>query len=198
MRDKDVRAALLRELELKHGHEDGTRVVEEMGVWSGSVRIDVAVINGSLSGFELKSDRDTLDRLPLQAEIYSQVFDHVSLVVGERHAARATEHVPRWWGVVIAVERHGSVVLSPVRDALPNPAVDPYLVAQLLWKDEGLAILAEHGPAAGWRSRRVREIHHHLARELTIDELRAAVREVLKRREGWLISQSLELSRYAG
>jgi hypothetical protein len=36
-----------------------TRVVEEMGIWAGSVRVDIAVINGEFHGFELKSDRDT-------------------------------------------------------------------------------------------------------------------------------------------
>jgi hypothetical protein len=60
MRDRDVRAALLRRLSSDYADDADTRIVEEMGVWSGSVRIDVAVINGELSGYELKSDRDTL------------------------------------------------------------------------------------------------------------------------------------------
>jgi hypothetical protein len=68
-----------------------------MGIWSGSVRIDVAVINGELTGYELKSDRDTLERLPLQAELYSRVFDRLILVVGKRHAKKAIEHIPEWW-----------------------------------------------------------------------------------------------------
>jgi hypothetical protein len=48
MRDSDVRAAVRRKLREKYGHDPGTRIVEEMGFWSGSVRIDIAVINGEL------------------------------------------------------------------------------------------------------------------------------------------------------
>ena len=56
-----------------------------MGVWSGTVRIDVAVLNGEMCGYEIKSDRDTLERLPFQIEIYSKEFDKLTLVVGRRH-----------------------------------------------------------------------------------------------------------------
>jgi hypothetical protein len=66
MRDSDVRRAVKSWLAAEYAFDDDTRIVEEMGVWSGSVRIDIAIINGSLSGYELKSDRDTLDRLPHQ------------------------------------------------------------------------------------------------------------------------------------
>ena len=75
MRDLDARTAIRRQLHAAHSADPDTRIVEEMGIWSGSVRIDIAVINGELSGFELKSDRDTLERLPNQADLYSRVFD---------------------------------------------------------------------------------------------------------------------------
>src|ERR1700685_1087145 len=104
LRDTDVRRALLHRLEVQDSGDNATRIVGEMGVGAGSVRIDIAVINGELSGFELKSDRDTLDRLPLQAELYSKVFDRVTLVCGERHAAKATQLVPAWGGITVANE----------------------------------------------------------------------------------------------
>ena len=69
MRDIDVRQAVKSYLKALHEDDPATRIVEEMGIWAGSVRIDIAVINGELSGFELKSDSDTLQRLPLQADI---------------------------------------------------------------------------------------------------------------------------------
>jgi hypothetical protein len=65
MRDSDVRGATKAWLSAEYACDQDTRIVEEMGVWSGSVRIDIAIINGHLSGYELKSDRDTLERLPL-------------------------------------------------------------------------------------------------------------------------------------
>lgn len=189
MRDSDVRAAVRSKLDADYAGDDTTRIVEEMGVWSGSVRIDIAVINGELSGFELKSDRDTLDRLPFQAELYSRVFDRLVLVVGERHAAKALAHIPDWWGVMIATPGQGVVSLALSRKSQKNPSLDPYLIAQLLWKDEAIFVLESFGLAKGWRSRRVRDIHCRLATELPIDVLSERVRGTLCQREGWLGKQ---------
>ncbi|WP_197480754.1 sce7726 family protein [Rhodococcus sp. EPR-157] len=73
--------------------------------------MDVAVVNGALSGFELKSARDTLRRLPKQIEIYSRVLDHAVLVVADNHLDSAMSLVPDWWGVVSAQGSAGAVVL---------------------------------------------------------------------------------------
>jgi hypothetical protein len=186
MRDRDVRVAVLQRLSAAHADDPNTRIVQEMGVWSGSVRIDVAVINGELCGFELKSDRDTLDRLPTQADIYSRVFDKVELVVGKRHAEKAEAIVPKWWGIMVAREQSGVVTLKPKRMGTTNPTRDPHLIAQLLWKEEAIAVLEACGLAAGWRSKTVKKIHQRLATELPLDDLRDRVRQALKARADWL------------
>lgn len=186
MRDLDVRTAVRRMLADAHVGDDDTRIVEEMGIWSGSVRIDVAVINGRLTGYELKSDRDTLDRLPAQAELYSRVFDEVCLVVGSRHVGKARRMIPRWWGVTVAKSVKGEVRLEPVRDCKPNPAPDPLLVARLLWRVEALAALEALNLAQGWRSKPAPELHQRLATSLTFPELSSVVRAALKARPDWL------------
>ncbi len=186
MRDLDVRAAVRRMLADEHVADDDTRIVEEMGIWSGSARIDVAVINGRLTGYELKSDRDTLDRLPAQAELYSRVFDEVCLVVGSRHVGKARRMIPRWWGVTVAKNVKGEVRLEPVRDCKLNPAPDPLLVARLLWRAEALAALETLDLGQGWRSKSAPELHQRLANSLTFPELSSVVRAALKARSGWL------------
>lgn len=186
MHDRDVRDAILGRLNAEHADDQDTRIVEEMGIWSGSVRVDVAVINGELCGYELKSDRDTLARLPLQADIYSRVFDKMYLVVGERHAPKARRIIPRWWGVIVAKSRHGTITLSDAREAKANPTLDPVLVAQLMWKEEALAVLERHNLAKGWRSKSADAIHRRLAASLSAVELSDAVRSTLKARVGWL------------
>lgn len=182
LRDADVRRAVLRKLEHDHCGDSDTRIVEEMNLWSGTVRIDIAVINGELSGFELKSDRDSLTRLPLQSDIYSRIFDQVTLVVGGRHIAKASDHIPNWWGLIQAETSDDGVNLSYVRPAMRNPHPEPYLVAELLRKEEAVAILDEYGLVKGWRSKRVREIHERLATELPFRELSEKVRTALKAR----------------
>lgn len=186
MHDRDVREAILTRLNAEHESDADTRIVEEMGVWAGSVRVDVAVINGELAGYELKSDRDTLTRLPLQADIYSRVFDKMYLVVGERHAPKARRIIPRWWGVIVAKSKNGTITLREVREAKPNPSPDPFLVSQLMWKDEALVVLERHGLAKGWRSKTADAIHRHLSESLTAEQLSEAVRSTLKARLGWL------------
>jgi len=186
MFDRDVRAAVRHMLSLEHGQDIHTKIVEEMGVWSGSVRIDIAVINGELSGFELKSDRDTLERLPVQANLYSRVFDRVVLVAGSRHSDKALELIPDWWGLISASSTTAGVELTHVRSAGLNPSPDPYLVAQLLWKDEALGILDALGLAKGWKSKTAKAIHEHLIAQLPFPELSSRVRDTLKQRPSWL------------
>lgn len=187
MRDSDVRKAALIMLAARHQGDSTTRIVEEMGIWSGSVRVDIAVINGALCGYEIKSDRDTLGRLPFQQDLYSRVFDSVELIVGLRHVEKATAIVPDWWGVTLATEGDsGDVDLAPVRPGAPNPTIDPFLVAQLLWKEEAVAVLDSLEMARGWKSKRAKLVHQHLAVSLPLEELRRHVRTALKNRTEWL------------
>jgi hypothetical protein len=186
VKDADVRAAVRAKLQASHQNDPNTLVVEEMGVWANSVRIDIAVVNGELAGFELKSDRDTLERLPLQAKIYSKVFDRLTLVVGTRHAKKAVLMVPRWWGVIEAQETESGIALTNFREGKVNPKPDPLLVARLLWKPEAIEALAHHELAKGWRSKGLDQLHQRLAAELPFDVLAREVREALKSRQGWL------------
>lgn len=186
MRDRDVRMAVRDWLGVVHAGDVDTRVVEEMGIWSGSVRIDLAVINGKLTGIELKSDSDTLKRLPLQAEIYSKVFDNVIIVVGSKYAERAKSIVPKWWGITIASHVDGVVCLSQDRAPDENPSQDPYLLAKLLWKAEAIQVLKKFGLARGCSAKSIKSIHNLLASELTISDLKHSVRDALKNRSSWL------------
>lgn len=185
MKDSDVRFAVLSKLQADHNGDPDTRIVEEMGVWSGSVRVDIAVINGELCGYELKSDKDTLERLPFQAELYSKVFDRIELVVGERHLEKAEKLIPGWWGITLAKSPPPVSLLSH-KSANVNPCPDPYLVAQLLWKSEALEVLGKFCLDKGWKSKRVKLIHQRLAAEIPFTDLAANVREMLKRRKNWL------------
>jgi hypothetical protein len=199
MRDSDVRRAVKAWLGAEYAHDPDSYIVEEMDVWSGTVRIDIAIINGSLSGYELKSDRDTLERLPHQCDIYGHVFDYLHLIVGKRHLEAAEKLLPAWWGIRVAVtDGAGCVKLLPHRDASSNPSPIPYLIAEMLSKDEALRILDAVSSAKGWRSKPIRLVHEHLASELSLDELRNQVRATLKKRPRSLMVRPSEPVRCAG
>ncbi len=60
MNDFKIRTAI-KDIEFKvHFTEIDTKVIDEMGLNQGSSIIDIAVINGSMMGYEIKSDHDTL------------------------------------------------------------------------------------------------------------------------------------------
>lgn len=183
MRDRDVREAVLAKLAAEHASEPDTRVLQEMGVWSGVARIDIAIVNGELCGYELKSDRDTLERLPRQIEYYGKVFDRVTIVAGARHASKVAAMVPSWWGIEMATASTNSVAIDSIRVPATNPGREPYLIAELLSKTEALEALHIYGLAAGWRSKPIKDIHLRLTREIAFDDLRALVRVALKRRD---------------
>lgn len=186
MRDVDVRVAVRSLLAGEHLGDDDTRIVEEMGIWNGAVRVDLAVINGEMVGYEIKSAKDTLSRLPAQATLYNSVFDRVYLVAAEKHVSPAIEGIPAWWGILLAVQNGDGVRLERYRHGAINRDVDPIQVARLLWRDEALAVLEQHQAARGVRSATREKVVSRLADILDIDELRREVRNRLKRRETWL------------
>ena len=182
MRDHDLRCALHQALEVESERDTSTLIVDELGIEQGAYRVDVAVVNGRLHGYEIKSDRDTLARLPAQSRAYARVFDEVTIVVSPSHVSAARKVVPDWWSVVVC-EQDGT--LREVRAGGANPAVDVFALVQLLWRDEALEELELRGLATGLRSKTRRELWSALATSLAVDELRGVVRARLKNRRTW-------------
>jgi hypothetical protein len=185
VRDADIRAALHRDELAHYLGEPDTLVLDELGICQGEYRIDVAVVNGALHGWEIKSERDTLQRLPAQAAAYSRVFDTVSIVCGQSHAAGVREMVPDWWGVSVAHDVGGGVVLERQREAHANPEVDVRSVVELLWRDEALTLLREHGGGRKLYRYSRTQMWDMLVERIPADQLRAIIRATLKGRENW-------------
>ena len=183
MKDCDIRAALWARLEARHASEPDAKLFDELGVCEGRVRIDLALVNGRLNGFEIKSDQDTLGRLDEQQRLYSKVFDHVTIVLHGAHMSRVLDRVPEWWGVTQAIGI-GADIVSFIDRRLPqqNPAPDALAIAQLLWRDEVIALLERRGIDRGIRSKPRRHAWKRAASSLSLPDLAAEVRDALKRR----------------
>src|SRR5688572_24501992 len=78
-----------------------TIVLNELGLKNGEVRADIAVLNGKMIGYEIKTEKDNLLRLDSQAKIYSQIFDQAYIVVAEKHYSKAQTMLPHWWGIYL-------------------------------------------------------------------------------------------------
>jgi hypothetical protein len=188
--DKNIRSALHAQFQAEHGHDPTTVFVDELDL-CGQVRVDMAVVNGTLSGFELKSDRDTLRRLPMQIQVYGRVLDHATLVVGERHHDHAVRDLPDWWGVIVAAWDGTVVTLHEERISRWNRHVEPLALAQLLWRSEALEELAVRGIDKGLRTKPRWTLWAALADQVPLTDLRELVRQRLKNREGWRARSSL-------
>ncbi|MFG1381256.1 sce7726 family protein [Xanthobacter versatilis] len=192
MRDRDVRESVWRWLEFAHAGDPDTLMLDELGILNGATRIDIAVINGQMEGFELKSERDTLERLPAQRDLYNKVFDRISIVVAENHREAAEDIVPDWWGLAVASSTQGGVQVTYERQPEANPGLDAATVASLLWRDEALAILERYGAARGVRSKPREALYDRLAVVLDLDTVRAEVRSALKVRAGWRVDRRVQ------
>jgi hypothetical protein len=181
MRDPQIRAALVQRLRASHPDLSQNVIREEMGVGLGASRVDVGLLNGHITGYEIKSSSDNLDRLPGQVEHYSRCLDQAVIVTTERRAESIEGHVPTWWGVLVAIAVDSEVTFREQRPPTANPDVQAFYVAQLLWRDEAYAELASRGLHGDLRRATRWALWDRLA-ELPIDELRDSVRERLKGR----------------
>ncbi len=186
LNDREMRAAYHRKRLRQFHVNPAAVVVDELGLQHGKCRADIAVVNGHLAGYEIKSDLDSLTRLYSQVDGYSAVFDRVTLVVTERHLQQATELIPKWWGLVSTHRgSRGGIHFDTVRRARRNPQVDDFCVAQLLWREEVKDILAGLGVEEKQLRGNRAELYGLLVSRLKARDLRECVRARMKSRLDW-------------
>jgi hypothetical protein len=183
--DRQIRVALRERLDVTHKTDPDTLVLEELGLCKGASRVDIAVINGSIHGYEIKSERDTLNRLPSQQETYSKILDKVTIVIGEQHLQKVYKAVPSWWGIEVVSVDEGVMHFNPVRDPDFNQNIDPFAVVQLLWREEALEVLKNLGLARGINTKPRAAIWSKLVANMSPEEICSTVRERLKSRGDW-------------
>jgi len=181
-----IRSALKKDLKNYHAQDEKVRIIEELGIQHGTARIDIAVINGIMHGYEIKSDQDTLQRLPEQMGVFNSVFDKMTLVVGKNHLFQAINMVPEWWGIIVAkINKNGSVVFNVIRGEEFNSNQDSVSIARLLWREEALKILEKNNEANGFYSKSRDLIYEKLAGVLDQKILSEEVRETILLRTDW-------------
>ena len=161
-------------------------VIDELGIKHGKFRVDICAITDTLHGYEIKSDQDTLARLPAQAKHFSLVFHRLTLVVGPALLGPALALVPPWWGILlVTVGEDGRPRVAELRDPGPNPGPNHRWVARLLWRDEIAACLRAAG-VRGYARLRYAEIANRMLEVFTPDELRVRVAAALRIRKAGL------------
>ena len=188
--ENEIRKAVLRSVTRHLSTIPDSTIVEELGILEGANRIDVAVLNGGLEGFEIKSDHDTLRRLPQQLEAYSKVFDRLTVVTTSKHIKSTLLLVPDWIGVWSAYRGPDSIPrLRKLRTARANRRVDPKSLVQLLWRDEAISALRELGVAGNRLRQPRRHLWLELVRLLSLRRLKKLVSRTLQVRGDWRVAQ---------
>ena len=142
LRDSDIREHLLQELRSPVVRPVPSLIINELPVQYGSAIIDIAVIDGELTGYEIKSDVDSLRRLAGQIDLYQEVFDRLYVVTTPSWLERVTRIIPIWVGLVIIEEEYR---ISVHRSAEMNIHVAMEVVLDLLTRSELSRVVKEAG-----------------------------------------------------
>lgn len=184
--DLDIRIALhakrLRHLKAR----PDSLVIDELGLAHARSRIDVAVINGCIHGYEIKSAKDTLSRLGIQIDIYRQTLQKLTIVAATRHVNGVVAFAPDWCGVIEAEQGpRGGIHFRMIRHACNNPDVDPVMMAHLLWRNEVLDLLLQIGYSPKELRRPRKQLYELLCEAFTLREITASIRMFMAQRRGW-------------
>jgi hypothetical protein len=191
MNDSEIRQNFHRKILRRQHAQKDTLVIDELGLNHGKCRADIAVVNGHLIGYEIKSNNDSLRRLKGQVKSYNAVFDKIFIVIGDRYIRSIQRHIPAWWGVIGSIRGpKGAVNFDTIRKPQTNESIDPISIAQLLWRNEVIEILKKNkAPNKIIRQPR-RVLYEYLVSILSICELRKAVRDYFKKRRSWRCLES--------
>ncbi|MBE2898111.1 sce7726 family protein [Pasteurellaceae bacterium 20609_3] len=97
MNEIEIRERLIKKL--SKIHPKNTEFLAELPIANFSRRIDLVMANGKLSGFEIKSEQDTLKRLEGQIEVYTQYFEDVVVVCATKHLQGVMNITPQNVGI---------------------------------------------------------------------------------------------------
>ena len=176
MNDPQIRALLKSTALGQYAQDAHTIILDELSLPVAGARIDVAVVNGSLHGFEIKSGSDGLSRLGYQIEAYKKVFDFVTVVTEQIHTPKVIALLPKWVGVSVC-----SDVIDVVREPAQNNEVEGFFLAQLLFRSEMLDLLKckniQHN-----KSSRNWILCETIASNMAVTDVSDSVREVIKTR----------------
>jgi hypothetical protein len=109
----------------------------------GDCKADLAILNGTATVYEVKSERDSLIRLQRQVAAYMTVFARVYVIASESHVDSVIGSVPGDVGIMRLNKRHQ---ISTVREAAHRPdRTSPAAIFDSIRTEEARMILQSHG-----------------------------------------------------
>ncbi|OGU40367.1 MAG: hypothetical protein A2315_00375 [Ignavibacteria bacterium RIFOXYB2_FULL_35_12] len=184
MQDADIRKLLHPYLERKNRKYKDTIIVDELDLCSGLSRIDIAVINGIIHGYEIKSEEDTLNRLPNQISYYNKSLEKITIATNKSHIKKIDKFVPEWWGLILITDKDKQKRIIELRQARTNPLLNNLSLLQILWKNELISVSNKYNIKISCQSNK-RKLRESIANCLDTSILSQEVRTALKSRQNW-------------
>lgn len=124
--DKQIRQALLKEFSKNTELE----IYQEFVLPSSKARADIVTVGEIFTGYEIKSDKDSLQRLSTQIPEYDIYLEKNYIVVGEKYSSKIKEYILKYWGIIVVSESkkrgaaNNQLKIKTIRKAKKNPLWD--------------------------------------------------------------------------
>lgn len=179
LKDEQMRSILFEHYE---GSCKRLRFFEEFRMGRKTRADAILVTETELVGFEFKSDKDTLARLPHQIGDYERFCDRNYLVTGLKFKDRAPEEIPAHWGIYcVYLDEKETLQLECLRKAQENKKrMRLHNQLRLLWRSELIPIIKKYRLGAVSTKNKlelVRTMEHNLSKEVQKSELTNALLE---------------------
>lgn len=186
--DPEIRSELHRKKFDRYASRDDVLVIDELGLAHAKSRIDIAVINGCIHGYEIKSEKDSLFRFPTQLETYRKTLSRLTVVCASKHTSAITQELPEWCGLIeIGIGARGGVHFHTLRKAKQNPEIDSSMMAQLLWHNEAADLLSNIGVSNKELRQPRLVLYKMIAEAFSEKQLTKAIREKMHERKTWRV-----------
>lgn len=190
--DEEIRSAFHKKRLRKYHDCPNTLIVDELGLAHGKSRVDIAVLNGFIHGYEIKSSKDTLSRFPSQFSQYRKSLEKVSIISAPNHIDKLDNITPKWCGLILANKgSRGGIHFSTIRSPKINPEVESVFLGHLLWRKEILDLLINLGVDKTLLRGPKIDLYRQLSEIIPIRELSRKIRETFMARENWRVDQPL-------
>lgn len=183
--EKNAKAILLQHLLGKCADNDAV-LINELPVDSFAGRADIVMVNGHIEFFEVKSEADTLTRLPQQVGIFSRFCDKLHIVAAPNHINPIMISTPEH----VAVWQLDATGIKIIRRGKRQELRDNKTLTKLVNVKELRQILSCMGKKSDSSRRKDMEL---AAESLASDELRQLVLRALKNRYAETTAQFLAM-----
>lgn len=182
MLDTDIRQILLKNLHLIPSMRK-VSYVEEWFISRKVIADVVGITSECLTGFEIKSDGDSLTRLANQIVSYDKVCRFNYIVVSDKFKNTIENHIPSHWGIIY-VTHDGIEILKEAKDH----DITIKSLFWVLWRAEMVECMKQH-KLKGYSKLRMSQITAVIIKELDAEIVEQYVYHTLLQRNSWKLQK---------